>query len=105
MEGRRTVSLDSQKLDESSPEVRGEDRITIADEGFGKAMNPDHMLEEQRRDIWSRHGVSGWDEDCLLGQAIHDDKNSVMVLARGKISDPVEGDTGPRPERDRKVGK
>ena len=85
--------------------MRGEDRITIVDEGFREAMNLDHMLEEQRRDIWSRHGFSGRDEDSLLGQAIHDDKNSVMVLARGKISDPVEGDTGPRPGRDRKRGK
>ena len=105
MEGRRTVSLDSQKLDESTPKMRGEDRVTIADEGFGKAMNPDHMLQEQRRDIWSRHGFGSRDEDRLLGQAIHDDQNSVMILARGKINDPVEGDTGPRPGRDRKGGK
>ena len=104
MEGRRTVSLDSHKLDESTPEVRGEDRITIADEDIRKAMNPDHILEEQRRDVWSRHGFSGRDEDRLLVQAVHNDKNSFMVLARGKISDSIEGDTGPRPGRDRKGG-
>ena len=68
-------------------------------------MNPDHMLEEERRDIWSRHRLGSRDEYFLLGQAIHDDKNSVMVLARGKISDLVEGDTGPRPGRDRKGEK
>ena len=67
MEGRRTVSLDAQKLDETTPEVRGEDRITIADEAIRKAMNPDHMPEKQRRDIWSRHGFGSRDEDCLLG--------------------------------------
>ena len=46
MEGRRTVSLYSQKLDESTPEVRREDRITIADEDIREAMNPDHVLED-----------------------------------------------------------
>ena len=46
MEGRRTVSLDSQKLDESTLEVRGEDRITIADKDIREAMNPNHLLEE-----------------------------------------------------------
>ena len=45
MEGGRPVGTDSQKLDESSPEVGGEDWVSLADHSFGQAMKPDDVLD------------------------------------------------------------
>ena len=72
MEGGRPIGSESQKLDESSPKVGGEDRVSVADQGFWQAMNPNDVLDEERRDVWRRHGFRGWDEDRLLGQAVDD---------------------------------
>ena len=68
MEGGRPVGTDSQKFDESSPEVGGEDRVSVADHGFGQAMKPD----EERRDVLRRHGFCSWNEVRHLGEAIDD---------------------------------
>ena len=72
MEGGRSVGSDAQKFEESSPEVGGEDRVSVADQGFGEAMNPDDVLDEERRDVWRRHGLGGGNEMRHLGEAIND---------------------------------
>ena len=72
MESGRPVGTDSQKLDESSPEVGVEDRVSVADHSFGQAMKPDDVLDEKRRDVWRRHGFCGWNEVRHLGEAIDD---------------------------------
>ena len=58
--------------DESSPEVGGEDRVSIADHNFGQAMKPDDVLDEKRRDVLRRHGFRGGNEVRHLGEAIDD---------------------------------
>ena len=72
MEGGRPVGTDSQKLDESSPEVGGEDRVSVADHSFRQAMKPDDVLDEERRDVWRRHGLGGGNKMRHLGEAIDD---------------------------------
>ena len=72
MEGGRPVGSDSQKFDESSPEVGGEDRVSVADQGFGQAMKPDDVLDEERHDVLCRHGFRGGNEVRHLGEAIDD---------------------------------
>ena len=72
MEGGRPVGTDSHKFDESSPEVGGEDRVSVADHGFGQAMKPDDVLDEERRDVLRRHGFCGGNEARHLGEAIDD---------------------------------
>ena len=69
MESGRSVGSDSQKFDESSPEVGGEDRVSVADQGFWQAMNPDDVLHEERRDGLRRHGFCGWNEMRHFGKA------------------------------------
>ena len=72
MEGGRSVGSDSQKFEESSPKVGGEDRVSVADQGFWQAMKPDDVLNEERRDVLRRHGFCGWNEVRHLGEAIDD---------------------------------
>ena len=72
MEGGRPVGTDSQKFDESSQEVGGEDRVSVADHSFGQAMKPYDVLDEERRDVLRRHGFCGWNEVRHLGEAIDD---------------------------------
>ena len=72
MEGGRLVGSDSQKFEESSLEVGGEDRVSVADQGFGQAMKPDDVLDEERRDLLRRHGFRGGNEVRHFGEAIDD---------------------------------
>ena len=72
MEGGRLVGSDSQKLEEPSPELGGEDWVFVADQGFWQAMNFDDVLDEERRDVLRRHGFCGWNEVRHLGEAIDD---------------------------------
>ena len=46
IEGGRPVYSDSEKFDESSPKVGGEDQVSLADQGLWQAMNPDDVLDE-----------------------------------------------------------
>ena len=72
MKSGRPVGSDSQKLDESSSEVGGGDRVFVADQGFWQAMNPDDVLDEERRDVLRRHGFRGLNEMRHFGEAIDD---------------------------------
>ena len=72
MEGGRRVGSDSQKFDESSPELGGEDRVFVAVQGFWQAMNPDDVLDEEHRDVLRRQGFRGRNEVRHFGEAIDD---------------------------------
>ena len=50
----------------------GEDRVSVADQGLWQAMNPDNVLDEQRRDVLRRHGFCRGNEMRHLGKAIDD---------------------------------
>ena len=72
VEGGRPVGSDSQKLEEPSPKVGGEDWVSVADQGFWQAMKPDDVLDEERRDVLRRHVFRGGNEVRHLGEAIDD---------------------------------
>ena len=64
-------------------------------------MNPDHMLDKERRDIWRRHGFGGRNEVCVFGEAIDDHEDCVVVVAWRQVRDPVRGHVAPKFIRDR----
>ena len=72
MEGGRPVGSDSQEFDESSPKVGSEDRVSVANEGFGQVMNFDDVLVESRCHVLRRHRFCGWNEMRMFGVAIDD---------------------------------
>ena len=67
----------------------GEDRVSVADQGVGQAMNPDDVLDEERRDVVRRHGCGGGNEVRHLGEAIDDHENRVVVVTRRQVSYPI----------------
>ena len=72
MESGRPVGSDSQKFNESSPKVGGEDWVSVADNGFWQSMNFEDVLDEEGRDVLRRHGFGGGNEVRHLGEAIDD---------------------------------
>ena len=105
MEGCRAVGLDAEEFDEPPPEMGCEDRIAVTDEGIWQTMNPYNFAKEQGRHVRRRHRFCRWNKNSHFCETIHDDKNSVMVVAGRKIRDPVEGDTGPGPRRNWERGQ
>ena len=100
MEGRRAIGQNPQQLQQPPPKMRCENWIPITDDGFRHVVNPDHMLNEKGGHVRCGHGHCGRDEDCLLSQPVHDDQDSIMVVTRWQIRDPVEGHAAPGLGRD-----
>ena len=105
VESRRPVGPNPTQLQETPPEVRGKHRIPVAHQGFGQAVNPDHVLQEQGRHVGGSHGFGGRNEDCLLRQAVDDHQHRVVVEARRQVRNPVQRHAEPGPDGDREGGQ
>ena len=81
--------MDAKKLQQPSPKIGSENRIAVTDEGLREAVNPDDVVDEQRRYIGCWHGLRCRDEDVLFRQAVDHDEDGVMVLGRGQVGDPL----------------
>lgn len=46
LEGRAQVKLDTGEVKKPRPEIAGEDRVPVADDGSGNAVKPDNVVEE-----------------------------------------------------------
>ena len=64
-------------------------------------MNPDDVLDGERRNVLRRHGFSGGNEVRHLGEAIDDHENRVVVVTRRQVCYPIEGCSAPGSDRDR----
>ena len=83
MERGRPVGVDTQKVEKPLPKLGCGDWVAVADGACWKAVNPDDVLEEQRRHVRCTHGFRSRNEVGLLGQAVDDDEDSVMAI-RGR---------------------
>ena len=98
------VGTDPQQLQHPAPKVVGEDGVPVANEAAGQPMQAHHLLHENGCDLRSHHGLGCRDEVGLLRQPVHDHQSCIVVVARGKVGDLVEGDTGPRLGRVKEEG-
>ena len=67
MEGGRSVGTDAQERQDSALTIRREYWIAITDDVLWQAVKPNHVLNEELRDVWSRHRFCGRDEDRHFG--------------------------------------
>ena len=54
------------------PEVGREYRISIAHQGFRRAVIPYHVLQEERCHVSGRYGIGSGNEERLSRQAVDD---------------------------------
>ena len=102
---RGPVGPNPTELQQSRPKMRCEHWIAVAHQGFGQAVNPDHVLDEQGRHVRGSHRFSRRNEMRLLRQAVHDHQHRVVVVARGQVGNPVQRNAELGPSRDGKGGE
>ena len=70
--------------------MRGEHWVAVVNLGFGQAVNPDYVLNEQGRHVRGSYVFYYRNEQCSLCQAVHHHQHRVMIVARRKVGDLVE---------------
>ena len=75
MEGGGEPSFDAKEVTERGPELGGENRPPVTDDGVGKAVVSHHHVDNYVREAWSIHGDFNRLVVHNLGQAIDNDEN------------------------------
>ncbi len=88
--------LGTQVLEDGLPEVGGEPRVSVRDDGGGQAVKPVNLPDEQSSSFNSTHRLVGRNEMALLGEPIHKSEDGIKTSSSGRhVSDEVQRYTLP----------
>ena len=86
---------------EGAPEVSGEARITVAEDGLGHAVESHHLPHEERGQLRCGDGRRGGDVVHHLGQLVDEHHDGVVAGARARqLRDEVHAHLLPRASRE-----
>jgi hypothetical protein len=95
MKRRAEVKLHTCTLEKISPQVAGENWVTVADDGDGESVEAYNPLEEGVSHCRGGVGVAEGDEVGILRETVHHYQNHGLAMHLRKALDKIHGDIRP----------
>jgi hypothetical protein len=89
MESHAHVKSDTGHLEQVTPHITGEDRVTVASDGVVEPMEADNAVKEGPGDRRGSVRMAQGDEMLVLGEAINDGEDDRLPMDLGQAFDEI----------------